>query len=527
MSPTLARTLVVCCADWPLVAAGCHEVPAVVVHGNVVRATSAPARLDGVEVGQRRREAQRRCPDLVLVEQDPARDARALDAVVAALEALTPRLEVTGAGTVSFSTRGPARYFGGEAALAQRARRLVLGVAAAGVEVGVGVADGAFAAGLAAGSDAAAGLADGVVVVPMGSTASFLAPLPLSVLDRPVLAGVLGRLGLHDLGALARLPPAEVLARFGADGLAAWRLAAARAAPPLAPAPPAVALTVATQIDPPLESVEAVAFVARGLADELHRGLLERGSWCPAILVGAESDHGERSERVWRHDGPLGVAAMVDRVRWQLEGWLAGSSRQRPTAGLSRLWLEPVEVVPAGGRQLGFWGSDTATTERAARAVDRLQGLLGAGAVAVPEWRGGRDPAERVALVGAEAVELDPTRPAARSDWVVEPWPGRLPAPSPALVFEPPRPTEVVDSEGRPVGVSGRGMVSSPPARVRVGPGPWRSVVAWAGPWPIEERWWDRARARRRARFQLLDDAGAAHLSVLEGGRWVTAATYD
>jgi len=29
-------------------------------------------------------------------------------------------------------------------------------------------------------------------------------------------------------------------------------------------------------------------------------------------------------------------------------------------------------------------------------------------------------------------------------------------------------------------------------------------VVAWAGPWPVEERWWDPRRARRAVRLQLL-----------------------
>jgi protein ImuB len=52
-------------------------------------------------------------------------------------------------------------------------------------------------------------------------------------------------------------------------------------------------------------------------------------------------------------------------------------------------------------------------------------------------------------------------------------------------------------------------------------------VVAWAGPWPADERWWDPATHRRRARFQLLTDDGAAHLAVVEAGRWWLEAVYD
>jgi protein ImuB len=51
--------------------------------------------------------------------------------------------------------------------------------------------------------------------------------------------------------------------------------------------------------------------------------------------------------------------------------------------------------------------------------------------------------------------------------------------------------------------------------------------MGWAGPWPADERWWDPAAARRRARLQVLLDDGTAHLLVLEHGRWHLEATYD
>ena len=53
------RTLVVCCPDWPVVAAGIPAgEPAVVLHANRVVAASAAAREVGVFEGLRRREAQ-------------------------------------------------------------------------------------------------------------------------------------------------------------------------------------------------------------------------------------------------------------------------------------------------------------------------------------------------------------------------------------------------------------------------------------------------------------------------------------
>jgi protein ImuB len=62
--------------------------------------------------------------------------------------------------------------------------------------------------------------------------------------------------------------------------------------------------------------------------------------------------------------------------------------------------------------------------------------------------------------------------------------------------------------------------VSAPPAAVAVAGGEAVPVVAWAGPWPVETGWWDPARHRRRARFQVLTATGAAYAVALEGGRW-------
>jgi protein ImuB len=91
-------------------------------------------------------------------------------------------------------------------------------------------------------------------------------------------------------------------------------------------------------------------------------------------------------------------------------------------------------------------------------------------------------------------------------------------------------PASVVDERGHTVAVSGRGTVSADPSLLAIGHGQAgspRRVTAWAGPWPVEERWWDPLTRRRRARFQLVTEDGQAHLVVLTEGRWWLAATYD
>ena len=65
----------------------------------------------------RRRAAEGRCANLVVLQRDEAREARAFDPVVAAVALLAPEVEVTRPGLCALATRGPARYHGGEGAL--------------------------------------------------------------------------------------------------------------------------------------------------------------------------------------------------------------------------------------------------------------------------------------------------------------------------------------------------------------------------------------------------------------------------
>jgi protein ImuB len=86
----------------------------------------------------------------------------------------------------------------------------------------------------------------------------------------------------------------------------------------------------------------------------------------------------------------------------------------------------------------------------------------------------------------------------------------------------------VVDEHGRPVIVTGRGAVSASPALLRVAEQRRaEAIVGWAGPWPVDEHWWEAAHHRRVARFQIVTEDGRAHLLFAEHRRWWIGATYD
>jgi protein ImuB len=491
--------------------------------------------------------------------------------VVSVVEGFCPRVEVLRPGACAIGVRGPARYFGGEGALAAK---IADAVAGGGTACRVGIADGLFAARLAAGharpvphgrdarpaSPASAARSGAATLVPPGRAWAFLAPFPVSVLDGPGaadLAALLPRLGIRTLGELASLPAADVVNRFGAPGVIAHRLARGLDPRPLAPRPPATDLSVSAEFDPPARQAEPVVFAAKALAERMHNGLAARGLACVRVQVQAVWEDGRRLTRLWRHDGLLSALAVAERVRWQLAAWQPGPPRPSPgpvppaagdpaavhipgprgaaertadgyPGGIALLRLTPDQLVRDRGRQLGLWG-DAVVTDRVARAAVRVQAMLGHDAVTRPAPAGGRSPDEQMTLVpyGDSSGRMLPPGGPPGPGRAGRPWPGRIPPPSPATVYPSPLPARIADDSGATVAVSGRGLVSAPPARMSADGAPWLAVTAWAGPWPVTERWWHPGAARRRARFQLVTEDGAAWLVAVQEGSWLIEARYD
>jgi len=360
------------------------------------------------------------CPEL-LEEGPRGEEARRFARVVARAAELCPWTHPVRLGVCALPARGPARFFGGEEAVAARL------AVAVGEQATIGVADGLFAAVLAARAE---------LIVPPGGTADFLAPWSVATLARPDLAVTLQRLGITTLGQLAALPAASVSDRFGADA----------------------ALCHA---------------VARGESGELP-GLRDRGI--------------ERRLRVARGEDP-------DRGD-----------------------------APPSPFQPGFFGGASEADARAARSIVRVQERLGIEAVLIGRLRGGRDPAGQSVLVPWGSPDPDAT-PSPSGPASGAPWPGRLPPPAPTEVLQVPRRAELVDTEGNAMVVSGRGLLAAPIDRLSVDGGPWEEVAAWAGPWPVTERWW--SVRRRRARLQVVTTDGVARLLCSERGRWWVEALYD
>ena len=338
----------------------------------------------------------------------------------------------------------------------------------------------------ATGALAEVGVADGLfaallaasagAVVPEAATPGFLAPLPVAALGNAELADLLVRLGIRTLDAFAALPEPHVVGRFGADGVVCHRVAGGRSG-----------------------ELEGLRDPAAG-----RRVARERGRARVPARAGARSD-------------------------------TAGDGTGRGDT----------ESTGERAREVGFWGGASDADQRAARSLTAVQSILGPAGVVTARLQGGRTPGEQARFVTWNTGEEGDGRGggrgghSGRTDGVaaggttaVAPWPGQIPPPAPALVHLSPLPAELVSSGGEPVRVSGRGLLSAPPARLSVDGNPWEPVAAWAGPWPSDERWWSRSR-RRGARLQVVSPAVAeemagevARLLVAERGRWWVEATY-
>ncbi len=535
------RLVVVHCPDWPVMAAGASpSEPAAVLRSNRVVARTAAAAAVGVHKGHRRRQAQRICPTLRIIDHDPARDAREFELAVRVIGQMVPRLETTEPGLLTFLARGPSRYFGGELAMAERVGRLILEAvpiltdeSGTSPGLGIGIADGRFTAGVAASQQVSGQQVSGQlrpVIVAPGQTATraFLAGLPMTLLRDiagvdPDFVELLHQLGLRVLGDLACLPAADVLARFGPTGAFAHRIAAGGDDRPPGTVAAPTDMMVKRTFDDPIHLLDPLVFTAKHLAEELHALLIADGRVCTRLAVLAETEHGERSEHLWYRPGGLSVAAIIERVRWQLDGWI-----QQPgglSGGIVLLRLAPDEVRSDDGTQLGFWGGRSVADEWATRAVARVASMVGDEQVFVPAWHGGRQPADTYRWVSVDLADIgDASERLSTTD---APWPGHLPAPSPATVLTEAIPIDVLDGSGRMVRVDGRGGLSASPTVVSLNGRDPQDVTGWAGPWPIDERWWEPLLHRRLARFQITTANGVAMLAVVENQRWWVTAMYS
>ena len=503
------RQMAVWCPDWPVVAAAVQQglslqLPLAVFERGEVFACSAIARVEGVRRGMRRRDASARCPELIVLERNAASEVRTFESVLAAIEEISAGVAAVRPGLCAL--RVPSRFYGGEREAAAVVAEHLVG---AGIwDFRMGIADGIFAAEHAA----RRATAQDCWIIPCGGSAVFLAGLSIGVLENAELVTLLRRLGIRSLGDFAALASRDVLTRFGQEGALLHRLARGLDNRPIASRRPPLDMDQRVLFTPALETVEPIVFSTRQTAERLVAELAHHGLVCTEVRIEVVTEGGWTGSRVWAHSRWFAASDLIDRIYWQLQG----DPAPEPVCEL-RLLPESVESLADHGE--GLWGS--ALNEHVERGIARLQGMLGPEEVLAPSLQGGRNPRDRQLL-----SPWGERRSTQRNHQL--PWPGSIPPPAPAQVFSAPMPSVVLSEDHRPVSITDRGLVSAAPAFVGIGEGSELVPIdAWAGPWPIDELWWDPDQARQVARFQVTGLNGSAWLLIVENDQWWTEARYD
>ena len=465
---------------------------------------------------------------------------RTYEKVVRAVTAVSPLVEVTGPGCLVFPARGPSRYFGGEQAVVHMLHPLVAGVDAG--PFGIGAAGSRFAAMAAAHMAAARSqpcIIDGSI------TQQFIDALPVGALHRLAeipedVVDLFLRLGLRTCGALSAIGEKALIERFGVDGRAVHRLVTGADTMLLDPGAPPPDIVRAVDFDSPLADSRHVVGAARACIEDAVAAVSHTGRQCVRILVTCETDHAETNERIWVEPRGFSAPSVAQRLSWQLEGWLTAAGEQDDppgavTSGVVRVVVTPLECRVLLADQPMLWGGRQQNAERASRAVSLAVAAAPGVSVSVPQWNGGRDASGEYARIPVDMVDLHDESAAQErvraGRGVPRDWRGALPAPSPTVVDPDPPAVRVSDAHGVDVSVTGRHELSADPAHVTVGRHGF-TVMRHAGPWPVEERWWDHVRRRRLARVQVLvreDRTGLERVLLLglENGAWCLLARYD
>jgi DNA polymerase IV len=195
----------------------------------VVSTASYEARVFGVKSAMPLRTAGALCPHGIFVPVDGAKYSAVSRAVMAVLRRFTPLVEPISIDEAFLDVTGSQRIFGDGEQIGRQVKDEVR--AAVDLTISVGVATTKLVAKIA--SDLRK--PDGLVVVPPGTEAEFLAPLEISRLwgVGAKSAVALREYGVRTIGDLAALPDDLLVRRFGKMGAALGERARGRDADPV------------------------------------------------------------------------------------------------------------------------------------------------------------------------------------------------------------------------------------------------------------------------------------------------------
>ena len=171
--------------------------------------------------------------------------------------------------------------------------------------------------------------------------------------------------GVPTLEALARLPRRALVPRLGAIALSLHRIASGEDDSALCPTPVPEVVEEALDLDEPIDNLEALAFVMKGLVDRLVVRLGMRGLAVPSLGLRLALDTRGWDEREVRPAAPTReVGTLVELLRLALA--------ERPPPAPVRTIVVRATPGRARAAQLSLWSRRGPSPEKLAATLARL-----------------------------------------------------------------------------------------------------------------------------------------------------------
>lgn len=226
------------------------------------------AEMIGLKQGQGVAEAKAICPDLDVVEEDPAADRKLLEAIADWCDRYTPLVAIDGKDGLFLDITGCAHLFGGEEALLED---ILIRISRLGFDVRGAISS-------APGLSWAVARFDESRIVPPEAMEEALAPLPVACLRLgEEIVAALQKMGLKQVGDLLAAPRAPLARRFGAQLMLRLDQAVGLVEEPISPRRPVAQLSAERRLAEPVQAEEDILQLARQLAETLKPRLEARG----------------------------------------------------------------------------------------------------------------------------------------------------------------------------------------------------------------------------------------------------------
>lgn len=208
---------------------------------------------------------------------------------------------------------------------------------------------------------------------------AFLSPLPIDLLDPDDRsAQALTRFGIHRIRDLLRLPRRDLAARLGPGLLALVARARGEESEPPIAEPRVTSLEEGIDLEAPIESLEPLAFVFRGLISRLIERLKLRSLGCVELRLAFELANGARENR------RIGIASPCQDERVLLRLLRLALESKPPAAAVERLTLV-CEGVSLCREQLDFFLPRGPSPSQLDQTLAELGAICGSERVGSPE----------------------------------------------------------------------------------------------------------------------------------------------